>query len=453
MERLTAVLILGPIEARVNGELADLGGPKQRRLLAALAVDPGAVVSADRLARRVWTDGEQPEDPRRTLRTYLTRLRRALGGDSVVGDGEGWRLNLDEITVDCLELDALVQRAAAPELDSHGRLAVFDRALDLFRGAPYGDLASEDWVIAEAERLTELRAALTERRYQAMLDAGKHTDAVPGLAAAIKANPLRDRLVGLQMIALYRTGRQAEAARVYQQHRRRLLDDLGLEPGADLVDLDRRVLAGDPELLLADSQGRALRGYRLGEQLGEGAFAMVYRGTQPSLGRDVAVKVIRSELANRPEFIRRFEAEAHLVARLEHPRIVPLYDYWREPDRACLVFRYLRGGTLEALLTRSGPLPVEAAVRLVEHIGAALSAAHEAGVVHRDVKPANVFLDEAGNYYLGDFGIALEAAQLSDPTAALSAGSPAYAAPEQLRQETVGPAADVHGLGYRSTKR
>jgi WD40 repeat protein len=204
---------------------------------------------------------------------------------------------------------------------------------------------------------------------------------------------------------------------------------------------------GDTSLPLATTPGQALRGYQLGEQLGEGAFAVVYRGTQPSVGRDVAVKLIRAELANRPEFVRRFEAEAHLVARLEHPFIVPLYDYWREPDRAYLVFRYLRGGTLEQRLSSSGGLPIDECRLLVDEVGAALSTAHAAGVVHRDVKPANVLLDEAGNFYLGDFGIALEAAELSDPSAALSAGSPAYASPEQLRRQPIGPSADVHGLG------
>ena len=89
------------------------------------------------------------------------------------------------------------------------------------------------------------------------------------------------------------------------------------------------------------------------EQIGEGAFAVVFRGSQPAVDREVAIKVIRKELANRPEFIRRFEAEAHLVARLEHPRIVPLYDYWREPGSAWLVMRYLRGGTLADASRRS----------------------------------------------------------------------------------------------------
>lgn len=442
------VTVLGVVGAKVHGKPVDLGGPQQRRLLAALAVDWAATVGADRLIDRVWSSGDLPSDPRRTLRTYLTRLRQALGAtDTIVTAEEGWHLNPTLVSVDAADLVRLVELTSDPGLNAHQRLATIDEALTLYRGRPYGDLADEEWLRGEVDRLEELRVSLVERRYQAMLDAGKHTDAVPGLAAEVEAHPLRDRLVGLQMLALFRTGRQAEASRVFQQHRRRLAKDLGLTPGHELVDLDRRVLAGDSSLHLTASSGQALRGYRLGEQLGEGAFAIVYRGTQPTLGRDVAVKIIRSELANQPEFIRRFEAEAHLVARLEHPRIVPLYDYWREPDRACLVFRYLRGGTLEARLTQSGPLDLDAAARLVDHVGAALGAAHASGVVHRDVKPANVFIDDEDNFYLGDFGIALEAAKLSDPTAALSAGSPAYASPEQLRREPIGPTADVYGLG------
>ena len=161
---------------------------------------------------------------------------------------------------------------------------------------------------------------------------------------------------------------------------------------------------------------RPLRGYLLGERIGDGSFAVVYRGTQPSVGREVAIKVIRAELANRPEFIRRFEAEAHLVARLEHPHIVPLYDYWREPGRrvpgdaaACGAARS-RQRIAERPARRSTRRPA-----LVTQVGAALAAAHRAGVVHRDVKPANVFLDGDGNFYLGDFGIALEAAAPVEP--------------------------------------
>ena len=134
--------------------------------------------------------------------------------------------------------------------------------------------------------------------------------------------------------------------------------------------------------------------------------ARVLAATQPGTNRDVAIKVIRPDLADDSRFVQRFEAEAQLVARLEHPHIVPLYDYWREPGGAYLVFRLLTGGTAHAALVSGGAFDVARVSRLVEEVGSALLAAHTAGVVHRDVKAANVLFDAAGNSYLTDFGIA-----------------------------------------------
>lgn len=201
------------------------------------------------------------------------------------------------------------------------------------------------------------------------------------------------------MLALYRGGRAADALASFQAHRRRLIDEAGLEPGPQLRLLEQRLVENDPTLFESeDAAVRRLRSYQLGEVIGEGAFSLVYRGTQPSVGRSVAVKQIRAELANRPEFIRRFEAEAQMVARLEHPHIVPLYDYWREPDTAFLVMRWLRGGTLEQQIGR-GRLDLATCGRLVSQVGSALAVAHRSGVVHRDVKPANVLLDGEGNFF------------------------------------------------------
>ncbi len=203
------------------------------------------------------------------------------------------------------------------------------------------------------------------------------------------------------------------------------------------------------EIGAEDLSGRAIRGYTLGERIGAGGFGVVYRGVQPLVEREVAVKIILPQYANHPEFIRRFEAEAQLVARLEHPHIVPLYDYWREPGVAYLVMRLLRGGSVLHML-QSGPLPLEMVARLIEQIGAALHAAHRVGVVHRDLKPANVLLDEDANAYLADFGIAknLGNPNLEDQTQAdVIVGSPAYFSPEQIRSETVKPQADIYSLG------
>ena len=203
------------------------------------------------------------------------------------------------------------------------------------------------------------------------------------------------------------------------------------------------------EIGTEDLSGRAIRGYALGERIGAGGFGAVYRAVQPLVEREVAIKIILPQYANHPEFIRRFEAEAQLVARLEHPHIVPLYDYWREPGVAYLVMRLLRGGSVQAML-QGGPLPLETVARMLEQIGSALGAAHRAGVVHRDLKPANILLDEDTNAYLADFGIAknLGNPNLEDQTQAdVIVGSPAYFSPEQIRSETVRPQADIYSLG------
>jgi len=200
---------------------------------------------------------------------------------------------------------------------------------------------------------------------------------------------------------------------------------------------------------VAEYQPRVARSYQLREPIGAGGFGAVYRAEQPGVGREVAVKVILPVYANHPEFIRRFEAEAQIVARLEHPHIVPLYDFWREPDGAYLVMRYMRGGSLHAALA-GGPLPLDVCTRTLEQLAAALAVAHRAGVVHRDLKPANVLLDEDGNAYLADFGIAKDLDRtdpddLTQPGAIL--GSPAYLSPEQIKDEPVTPRTDIYSLG------
>ena len=203
------------------------------------------------------------------------------------------------------------------------------------------------------------------------------------------------------------------------------------------------------EIGLEDLSGRAIRGYALGERIGSGGFGAVYRAVQPLVEREVAIKIILPQYANHPDFIRRFEAEAQLVARLEHPHIVPLYDYWREPGVAYLVMRLLRGGSADDLL-HGGPLPLDTVYRMIDQIGGALHAAHRAGVIHRDLKPANVLLDEDQNAYLVDFGIAknLGNPNLEDLTQiGAFIGSPAYSSPEQIRADPIRPQADIYSLG------
>lgn len=200
--------------------------------------------------------------------------------------------------------------------------------------------------------------------------------------------------------------------------------------------------------LLDDLSGRVIRGYEMRNKIGTGGFGAVYAAFQPMVGREVAIKVILPDFANHPEFIRRFESEAQVVARLEHPFIIPLYDYWREPSSAYLVMRLLAGGSLEDVVARQEPIPLDIAIRIVDQMASALAVAHRAGIVHRDLKPANILLDADGNAYLADFGIAKDiAASPSFDEEDDTIGSPAYLAPEQITQRPVSPQTDIYALG------
>lgn len=191
--------------------------------------------------------------------------------------------------------------------------------------------------------------------------------------------------------------------------------------------------------------GTRLRAYEIRDQLGAGGFGEVYRAYQPVIGREVAIKIILPEFANKPDFVRRFEGEAQLVARLEHPHIVPLYDYWRDPEGAYLVMRYIRGGSLSRSIKREGAWPLDRAADLLDQISSALALAHRVGVVHRDIKPDNILLDEDGNAYLTDFGIAKNAqTEASDDE--MTSGTLAYIAPEQLSGRPAQPASDQYAL-------
>lgn len=195
--------------------------------------------------------------------------------------------------------------------------------------------------------------------------------------------------------------------------------------------------------------GQTIKGYELQERIGAGGFGIVYRASQQLVEREVAIKIILPELASKPEFIRRFDIEAQLVARLEHPHITPLYDYWRDPNGAYLVMRFLRGGSLREKLNTTGALTVQEIGRIIDQIASALDLAHRNEVIHRDIKPGNILLDEDRNAYLADFGIAKDLAdwERNDTDAEHVIGSLDYISPEQAKSLPVSPLTDVYSLG------
>ncbi len=442
--------VLGTIDVLDPAEVA-LGGPTQRRVLSALLLSANRVVSVDQLVDAVWPDGGVPDRAEHNVRTYVHRLRTALGevGDRIETAGTGYRLRVERDELDATRFEDLVDRARelAAEADAEGARQLLDEALGLWRGRPFDEFADEEWTRAEVTRLGEVRASAVEHRFAALLDAGRHTEVVGPLREAVTDEPWREARRMQLALALYRSGRQAEALRAIQHYKSELADEIGLVPSAELDELEHRILDHDPTLVPASHRRHMLRDYQLDEVIGEGAFSLVWRGTQPSLGRKVAIKQIRAELANHPDFVRRFETEAQTVAALEHPYIVPLYDYWREPDSAYLVMRHVAGGSLESEVLDQG-LDESHLRRFVEQVGSALHTAHRAGVIHRDVKSANVLLDGDGNFYLTDFGIAFTGSTADDELAtALSTGSPAYASPEQLRRQPLDSRTDVYGFG------
>ncbi len=200
---------------------------------------------------------------------------------------------------------------------------------------------------------------------------------------------------------------------------------------------------------ISNLAGQTIKGYELEKLVGQGGFGAVYKAKQPAIKREVAIKVILPEFINDPDFIRRFEAEAQLIAHLESLHIVPLHDFWRDQSGAFLVMRWLRGGNLQEVL-ENGHWPLNDVARIVDQIASALEVAHRNGVIHRDLKPANILLDEDKNCYLADFGIAKDLAHLTEYSQEEELGmmgSPDYISPEQIKMDVVSPQTDIYSFG------
>jgi hypothetical protein len=192
--------------------------------------------------------------------------------------------------------------------------------------------------------------------------------------------------------------------------------------------------------------GKTFGQYEIGELLGRGGMAVVYKAQQTSIGRTVAIKVMPSHLSGESGFLQRFEREVKVIADLQHPRVLPVYDYGQIDGRPYIVMAYMSGQTLAERI-QGGALPLQDTVRLVEQIAEGLDHAHKKGVIHRDFKPSNVLLDENSNAFLADFGIA----KISESTVQLTGsgivGTPAYMAPEMADSGEVTPSVDIYALG------
>jgi YVTN family beta-propeller protein len=251
--------ILGPLEVERDGRILPLGSGRQRALVAVLLLHRNEVVSVDRLVEELW-DGSPPPTAAKVVRNNVSLLRKELG-DRLVTRPPGYLLRVEPGELDSERFEAAVRDGSPESLSG---------ALALWRGPPLAEFAYDGFAQAEIARLDELRLAATEARIDAELAEGRHPSLVPELERLVQEHPSRERLQGQLMLALYRSGRQAQALEAYQRARRALDEQLGIEPGPALRELERLILNQDASLgapsvaLSAKLRRRRTRAFAIG---------------------------------------------------------------------------------------------------------------------------------------------------------------------------------------------
>lgn len=248
---------LGPVEAVVAGRLVDLGPPRQRALLGLLLSRVDRLVAVDTVIEDLWS-GDPPAAATASVRAYVSNLRRILEPDRpprapatvLLSRAPGYLLDSQGVDFDVRQFTqhAAAGRAALNSADPRQALGEFDAALGLWRGQPYADMSNAAWAAPEIARLNELRLSVVEGRCEAHLALGDHHSAVAELEVHVRGHPLREHGCALLVLALYRAGRQAEALGLLRATRTRLVDELGIDPGAGLQQLERDILIHAPAL-------------------------------------------------------------------------------------------------------------------------------------------------------------------------------------------------------------
>lgn len=237
--------LLGPVKVRVGDLETSVSGAKPRLLLALLALNAGRVVPVERLIDGLWGE-DPPATARKALQVHVSALRRHLGTESITTESAGYLLDAD---VDSVRFESMIHDAgdllpSRPE----AAVATIERALALWIDTPFADLPDDDALVPERVRLTELRLGALERRVEALIEMGRHHEVLGDLERLTADHPYREELRALQMLALYRSGRQADALKAFHTARSRLAEDLGIDPSIELQDLEQRILEQDRSL-------------------------------------------------------------------------------------------------------------------------------------------------------------------------------------------------------------
>jgi eukaryotic-like serine/threonine-protein kinase len=352
------IRILGPLEVRDGERVLELGRGKESALLADLVIHRGEPLAPDRLVDDLWGESPPPSAAK-TLHALVSRLRRTLGREAIVLRGRGYLLADDDLTTDVAELERLLNRSRSTHDETTAADAVA-AALALFRGPPLADFAYEEFAQSEIRRLDELRLGALEDRLERDLAGGRHADVIPELETLVAEQPLREGFRAQLMLALYRAGRQAEALDVYQAARRMLLDELAIEPGPQLRELQQAILRQDPALdaaVVTAPDARPPRSTFVGRErelatLGgalDDAFAgrgrLVLLSGEPGIGK--------SRLAEELAVRARARGGRVLVGRCWEAGGAPAYWPWVQALRGYV--REAEAGTLRAELGGGAP--------------------------------------------------------------------------------------------------
>lgn len=452
-----------------------LAQPKRAALLCYLAAArPGIYHSRDSLVAMFWSELDQ-EHARNALSQAIHFLRRSLGTDAILSrNSDDLAVNRELVSCDVVELERLLERGS---LDS--ALALYQG--DFLQGFHVSDApAFERWIDEEQVRLRERAAKAAEQLATRSRNQGDQNTAIEWARRCSALAPYDEQRTRALLELLAEADQAPAAIAFYESFAQRLWEDLELKPSAESLALVQsvRAKARIPVVPAAAQPTQAARTVPVGipsgesaeqaEQLrselapelevlrllGRGSTAIAYLAREPALKRLVTVKVLRAQLCVDRVARQRFEREAQAAARVSHTHVASVHRVGRLQDGIpYIVMEYVDGRSLADTIAARGPLPQDETRRLLAALASALAAAHEQGVIHRDVRPGNIFIENrSGRVVLTDFGIAAllesggaDAIQLTPAGTRL--GEIRYASPEQVRGEPVTDLSDVYAFG------
>ena len=477
-----SIFLFGPPRLELNGSPVDIQRRKAMAMLVYLAVT-GQPHSRDALATLFYPDHSQSR-ARAYLRRDLAVLNTGLAGD--------W-LNIDRETVEMkpdfwADVTHFRKSVAEPRQHDHpfeqfcsACIPPLTEAANLYTddflaGFTLRDCPEfDDWQFFQAESLRQELASALEQLVRGLSQQGTYETALPFARRWVALDPLHES-ARQQLMQLYdQAGQPVAALRQYEEFAKLLEEELGLPPEEETTTLYEAIkakrilkpflkarqesppvkvqvqpeapLAAQAEPLTPRLLPAKLGRYELLEKIGQGGFATVYRARDSELDRLVALKELKPHLLADTRWIKRFWREAKLIARLDHPRIVPLYDVGQAQGRHFIVMRLVQGPNLADLLLERGRLSWAEALEMMRAVAEGLDYAHKRGILHRDLKPANIFIDPERGSLLGDFGLAKLTGENSLSQSGEVVGTPYYIAPEVWEGQAATPQTDIYALG------